>query len=151
MQRTYTLTYDVVTPESAEEGDFSDTGFGRSPADRTSVREGACIDPDPEVRRAALKEASDAATDTIEPDEDQIEEHGGESAAAVALMVGRLTRRYGATEPSCSPTWAPGTWYTEPDGSTDFATGAVTRVSVHLDGWTDDEQRAIYAGVRGRR
>jgi hypothetical protein len=172
MPRTYTLTYDCVTPESAEEGDFSDCGFGRSPRDGTSTREGACIDDDHDVRMAALAAANDAATDTIESDEYDLQEACDtlkeahpygipsfetwrtdrpevESHAAVSILLG-IMRDLGATEPSASDAGA-GVWYTTPDGSTDYATGEVTRVSVHLDGWSEEEERAIYAAVTGRK
>jgi hypothetical protein len=157
MPRTYTLTYDCVTPESAEDGDFSDCGFGRSPSDGTSTREGACIDGNHAVRMAALAAASDAATEEITADEDEKDEHmdledsAAESRVCVDKIVALIRRHYGATEPSCCPEWCPGTWYTTPDGSTDYRTGEVTRVSVHLDGWTEAEECAIYAAVTGRK
>lgn len=148
MTRTYTLTYTEVTPESAELGDFSDHGFGLSSSDGTSLRHGV-PDPGP-AWEAYMREARAAATDAIEPDPDEVADDfaGDESACAVAMMVRLLTWHYSAREPS---PWSAGCWYTEPDGSTDFATGAVTRVSVHLDGWTDEEQCAIYAAVTGRK
>jgi hypothetical protein len=152
MPRTYTLTYDCVTPESAEDGDFSDHGFGDGASlNSTSVRHLDANYPhgSPEWREQ-YDAARAAATDTIEPDEYDIEEHGDESAAAVALVATLIRRHYGATEASSYPDWCPGTWYTAPDGSTDYRTGEVTRVSVHLDGWTEAEQRAIYAAVTGR-
>lgn len=149
MPRTYTLTYDTVTPESAEEGDYSDSGFGDGwslCSTSMSVVDAAGPHGSP-AWRAAHDAARAAATDTVEPDGYDLAEHDGdESAAAVALVAGLLRRHYGATEPSSAP-WTPGTWYTTPDGATEYRTGAVTRVSVHLDGWTEAEERAVYAAV----
>jgi hypothetical protein len=42
---------------------------------------------------------------------------------------------------------APGCWYTQPDGTPDYTDGSVTRVSVHLDGWTEAEERAIHDAI----
>lgn len=161
MPRTYTLTYDCVTPESAEDGGTSDHGFGDG-ASLTSVSladmEAERGDMPRDEWLKLLKEASDANTDTIEPlDAAELERHrfkdeapeSAQSRYAVATMAALIRDHYGATEPSSVP-YSPGTWYTTPDGSTDYRTGEVTRVSVHLDGWTDDEQRAIYAAVTRR-
>jgi hypothetical protein len=150
--RTYTLTYDTVTPESAEDGDYTDSGFGDGSSLNTTSMEtiDAAGPHGAPAWHAALDAARAAATEPIEPDGYDLAEHDGdESAAAVALMVGLLRRHYGATEPSSCP-WSPGTWYTTPDGATDYRTGEVTRVSVHLDGWTDAEERAIYDAVTAR-
>lgn len=181
--RTYTLTYDVVTPESAELGDFADHGYGSSADDGTSLRHNI---PDPgDAWTAYVNAAHDAATDRIEPDEYDLDEaedrltardipegtvcpacdcvvsHARscprrtapvptddeiKSAAAVAMTVRLLRAHYGATEPSSHP-WTPGTWYRQPDGSIDYATGAVTRTNVHLKGFSEEEERAIYAAV----
>ena len=152
MPRTYTLTYDCVTHESREDGDYSDTGFGDGHSlNTTSMSTIDAAGPHwSDAWCASHDAARNAATDTIEPDEYDLDDHDGdESAAAVALMVALIVRHYGATEPSNS-SGGPGTWYTEADGSTDYRTGEVTRVSVHLAGWTPAEQAAIYRAVTGR-
>lgn len=152
MSRTYMLTYDCVTPESAEDGDASDTGFGDGHSlNTTSMSMIDAAGPHgSDAWRAAHDAARTAATATVDPDAYDLDDHDGdESAAAVALMVALIVRHYGATEPSNSR-GGPGTWYTESYGLTDYRTGEVTRVSVHLDGWTPAEQAAIYAAVTGR-
>ncbi len=103
-------TFEVVTPESAEHGDFADSGW------------------------------EDEEGYPVEPDYLDIEEHGSESAAAVALAVDHIGT---CVEPSSSD-WSPRTWYTDADGNQDYRTGAETRYAYHLDGFTDDEQRAIF-------
>lgn len=72
-------TYEVVTPESAEQGDFAETGW------------------------------EDEVGAEIAPDEFDLEEHDGdESAAAVALAVKHIGRCVEASDyPRCHPghTW----------------------------------------------
>jgi hypothetical protein len=93
------ITYEVVTPESAEEGDAAERGW---------------IDED--------------GTDYTVED-------------AIQLLQGK--------EPSSSH-FHPGVWYSDIDGDVDLRTGAETRQSYHLDGFSEDEQRAIFDGVRRR-
>jgi hypothetical protein len=156
MSRTYMLTYGCITPESAAAGDTSDHGFGHGDGYRGGFGSTSMAHVDATYPRGsaawldAVAAARDAATATIEPDAYDVDDYDGdESAAAVALVVGVIRREYGATEPSNS-SGGPGTWFTQPDGSTDYRTGEVCRVSIHLDGWTPAEQAAIYRAVTGR-
>ena len=116
-ERRIRISYDVVTSESAEIGDFADTGWENE--------EGVCIDPD----------------------DLDVEEYGSESAAVVALAVKTIGNGVEASDyPRCCPGH---TWYTEIDGETDYSDGSVKRLSYHLDGFSEDEERAIYAELIG--
>lgn len=113
-------TFSTVTPESAEQGDFAETGW--------IDEEGA----------------------EIAPDEFDIEEHDGrESDAVVALAVKHITQ-YGCVEPSNSPSYCRGTWYTTADSEKDYTTGEETQYSFHLDGFTEGEEQAIYRALTAR-
>ena len=119
--RRIRITYGVVTPESAKIGDFADSGWENE--------EGVCIDPD----------------------DCDIEEAGDEFTAVVDLAVKAIRDACGGVEASDYPTCCPGyTWYTSADGSTDYRTGAETRYSAHLDGFSGFEELAIYAELVGR-
>lgn len=122
--RRIKTTYSIVTPESAEIGDYADCGW--------EDEEGVCADPD----------------------ELDVEEHGSESAAAIALAVDYLCTHGNGLEASDYPTCCPGhTWYTETDGEKDsygFADGSEKTLSFHLEGFTEDEERAIYAEITGK-
>src|SRR3990167_3172861 len=99
-------TFSTVTPESAVDGEDADRGW---------------IDED---------------GTPITPDEYDVEEHGSESAAAVALAV-KLIRDEGGVEASDYPRCSHGhTWYTTVDPDRDYRTGAETTYSFHLVGFT---------------
>lgn len=116
--RRIRISYDVVTPESAENGDFAENGWENE--------EGDCVDPD----------------------EFDVEEHGSELAAVVALAVKTIGRGCEASDyPRCQPGH---TWYTEIDGEVDYEDGSEKRLSYHLDNFTEDEELAIYAALTGR-
>jgi hypothetical protein len=118
MSRRIKITFDIVTPESAEQGDTAENGW----IDEEGIE--------------------------IAPDEYEIDEaEGDERAAVVRLAVKEIGR---SVEPSNWPRWHSGTWYTETEGDTDYSTGAVERRSFHLEGFSDDEERAIYAELCGR-
>jgi hypothetical protein len=55
----------------------------------------------------------------------------------------------GITEPSSGPGFQRGIWYSYADGAycSDYRTGEMTQLSGHLEGFTEDEQRKVYAGV----
>ena len=116
--RRIRITYQTVTPESAEIGDFADTGW--------IDEEGICI----------------------EPDDYDVDEHGSESAAAVALAVKTIGRGCEASDyPRCCPGH---TWYTETEGRRDYSDNSETTQSYHLDGFSEEEELAIFAEITGR-
>lgn len=94
------ISYGIVTPESAEDGAYAETGWEDEEGAKHSVQ------------------------------------------SAIALL------RCHCVEPSNSPSFCPGTWYTEYNAHEDFRTGAVTSRAYHLDGFSEVEERAIYEGVR---
>jgi len=115
--RRIKITYDITTPESAADGEFSETGW-----------------IDEEGRE-------------ITPDSYDLDEYETETAAVIALAVKEIGN---CVEPSNSPTWHPHTWYTDSDPDRDYSTGAETRQSYHLEGFTEEEERAIYSELKKR-
>lgn len=83
---------------------------------------------------------------SIEPDELDIEDNDTELNAVVALAVKEIG---GCVEPSSSQ-WHQGVWYTEIDPDRDYQTGAETRKSFHLYGFSKDEERAIFSRLTSR-
>lgn len=117
-ERRIKISYDVVTPESAEIGDFAENGWENE--------EGVCIDPD----------------------EFDVEEHGSELDAVVALAVKTIGNGVEASDyPRCCPGH---TWYTDIDADVDYSDGSETRRSYHLDGFSEEEERAVYAALTGK-
>lgn len=116
--RRIKISYEVVTPESAEIGDFAETGW--------EDEEGVCIDPD----------------------DSDVEEVGSEFDAIVMLAVNAIGN---GVEASDNLTCCPGhTWYTEIDGETDYEDGSNKRLSYHLDGFSEEEEEAIYTALCGK-
>jgi hypothetical protein len=111
------MTYDTVTPESAEEGDFADHGFAAPGGWEFSIADEAF-----EARCERDGREKALADMTPAPEEfDSIEE-------AIDFL-----KDYGPFEASCYPTCNNGhCWVTQADGDTDYSTGAVTRLSFHL-------------------
>jgi hypothetical protein len=116
--RRIRITYQTVTEESAENGDYADSGW--------IDEEGVCTDPDD-----CDVEFADSEIDAV--------------VACALSVIGS------GCEASDYPRCCPGhTWYTECDGDTDYSDGSVTTKSFHLDGYTEEEERAIYARITGR-
>lgn len=105
MSKTYSVTFDVVTPESAAHGDYAETGF---------EVEDAPIDGDP-----------------IETAADLIEDTCGHVEASSSCIDAH-------------------TWFTSSDPERDYSDGSETRHSVHLNGFTDDEVRAVAARLKSK-
>jgi hypothetical protein len=59
-------------------------------------------------------------------------------------------RDRGVSEPSSS-SFHPGVWYTAYNYDQDYSTGATENRSYHLRGYTEDEERAVFNGLFGRR
>ncbi len=107
--RLIRISFSQTTPESAEAGDNSATGW------------------------------IDEAGQPMDPDE-----WDDDGTTAVDKAV-RFLEREGATEPSGS-TWYPHLWYSWSDAQTvDYRTGTDEIRSYHLDGFSDEEGRAILA------
>lgn len=115
--RLIKITYEIVTPESAEQGDIAESGW------------------------------IDEEGTPVEPDEFDIEEMGEPLAVAkcAAKIIGHCVEA--SDYPKCHPGH---TWYTDADGDTDYSTGAVTRQSYHLEGFSEEEEVELYAELTGR-
>jgi hypothetical protein len=107
-----TTTYQTVTPESAEHGDFADCGF-----------------------------EDEDGYPCVPEDEDE---------TVVSMAVSFLTDK-GVMEPSCWPTWGIGTWYSTEPQIEDYSTAEEISYSFHLKGFTEDQERAIYAALFPKR
>jgi hypothetical protein len=132
---TYTITYDKVTPESAEDGDVSEHGFYLPGGYEYPIPDG-CVG----AEFTAWREATGPFDLPLETDEDT-----GVVDAAIAIL-----REYGCDEPSCRGGGFNGdtfVWYSETDPDVDYRTGEETRKAVHFDGLTLAEAQAIYAAI----
>jgi hypothetical protein len=106
------ITYDVTTEESVEQGDVAERGW---------------------INEDGLE---------IVPDDFDIDEHGSETAAIVALAVKTICDR-GSVEASSSE-FHRRIWYTEIDNII-----GEQRWSYHLnDCFTEEEEQAIFIGVK---
>ena len=127
MTKRITITYDVTTPESAEHGDYADTGW--------IDEEGVDCTPD----ECDIDEAKDTLWDGRD-DEPTKEE--SELAALVTNAV-KVIQGNGGVEASSSEFHA-GVWYTQCDADQDFSNGEDTRHSFHLNDFLPEEEEAIY-------
>lgn len=116
--RLIRTTYEVVTPESAAEGEATERGW------------------------------VDEAGYVIEPDADDVEQYGDILAAVVGLVEKYIGVGVEASDYPCCNVGH--TWYTEIDVSIDYRTGAETRRSWHLEGFSADEQEFIYEVLTAR-
>lgn len=142
-KRTYHVTYDIVTPEAAEDGDYAESGW----IDASGWHYQA---PDGCIGQAYIDWCKTQDLDhTIEPDEYDIEEYDGESEAAVALMV-RVLRDAGAYEHSSGHHFdGHGSYYAY--GEMDMYDGSTESRAYHIeDGWTDEEKRAVFNAMRSK-
>lgn len=119
MSRTYSVSFHSITPGEGDDGDYEE------------------------------ESGYDAQDVDAEPDEYDIEDHGGESEAAVALMV-KVLRNAGATEPSSSHFHA-GIWYSTGDADVNYRTGEQTTHEYSFKGFSVIEQEAIFTLITRRR
>ena len=115
MSKRVRICYEVVTPESAAEGDAAERGW---------------ID----------EEGID-----VTPSADDVAEHDGPVDALVNLTLEAIGHTSLVPSSGC---WHPGLWYTDADPERDCFTGAETRQSYHLAGFTPDEEAAVYRRLR---
>lgn len=101
------------------------------------------------VTEESLEQAESVCTDEITIDitidDLDIEEHGSESEAYAYAAV-KAIREYGSVEPSCSGKWYCGLWYTTIDPQYNDDYDSMT-YSIHLDDFTEDEQRLIHGAL----
>lgn len=82
----------------------------------------------------------------IDPDDFDVEEAGSELAAVVESAVKTISGN-GGVEPSCFPGWCARTWYTTVDADKDYEAGEDTYYNYHLEGFSEEEERAIYTAL----
>jgi hypothetical protein len=83
----------------------------------------------------------------VDPDGYDLEEYGDEYSAVVNCALKVIPGNVIASDyPVCRPGH---TWYTDADGDINYATGEVTSQSYHLEGFSDQEERAIYSRLIG--
>lgn len=119
-KRFVMFTYEITTPESAEEGDFAETGIWYPGGWRFKAD-----DPSPMEDLAVAVSGADEAAGLIE-------------------------HHLGAIEPSNYPHFHPGTWYTESDSDIDYRTGEEMRKSAHLYGFTPREEYWVWQQLTER-
>lgn len=121
MSKGYLVSFDTVTPESAEHGEFDAYGWYDG---------GFYSDPDDRPEPTWLDEPED------EDDPTYVDQR-------ISVL-----RDFGASEPS-STLFHHGVWYST-EGSWD-SDGSSTRYAVHLKGrWTEDEERDIFKAMTRR-
>jgi hypothetical protein len=126
------MTFEVVTPESAEDGDMADHGFAEPGGWQYSIADEAF-----EARCKAV--GRDQALKDMTPEPMEFED----TEEAVDFLAG-----YGSFEASCSPLCDNGhCWLTQADSDTDYSTGAETRLAFHLEGVDPATHRAIVEEV----
>jgi len=118
---TFAFTYQIVTPESAENGDFDDHGF---------VVDGH------EFSLNNEKIADDILNEN--PDDYHTQWKLGTLEEVI-----RIARNYGISEPSDS-TIQCGTWFYSVDPDINYRTGEDTTYSFHVDGVTRSTLRRIH-------
>ena len=118
MGRRITETFSKVTPESAENGDFSETGF-------------------------TDEEGVNMELDEYDKDDTNFD---GSPVTSVSIAVRHL-RNNGATNPS-SGHFHIGIWYsTSGDEVVSYRTGETIERSFHLKGFTEAEEKEIFASI----
>jgi hypothetical protein len=126
------MTFETVTPESAEDGDVADHGFAEPGGWEYSIYDDA-------FQARVAKDGRDQALKDMTPEPLEFED----VEEAVDFLQG-----YGSFETSCSPVCDNGhCWLTQADTDKDFSTGAETRLSFHLEGVTPAVHREIIEGA----
>ena len=126
------MTFDTVTPESAEDGDTADHGFAEPGGWTYSIADDA-------FQARVAKDGREKALADMTPAPLEFED----AEEAIEFLS-----KSGPFEASCSPVCDNGhCWLTQADGDEDFSTGAVTRLSFHLEGVSPAVHREIIEGV----
>lgn len=124
------ISYQIVTPESAADGETSETGWDVTPEDADALDpEG--IDLDCEACGGAGVLTDGAAC----------------SSCVVAAAVKFLRDEGSGLEASGGPEWHRGLWYSDTEAAHDrayFEEGEERTRSFHLYGFTQGQERAIY-------
>lgn len=132
-------TYDKITPESAEEGDYSESGWLLPYGFELPMPDGICGE-----------EAAAWIADNVESMWSWTLDEDGFDLDEATASAARFLRDEGATESNPAGYGVDGstvTSYYQADWSVDYATGEETRNAYHLEGFTPDQLRAIYRRV----
>jgi hypothetical protein len=105
------ITYNTATPESAEHGEYADSGF---------LLEDEAVDPE------------------------AIAEHG--IAEAVDSLVSSAIGYWGCK--GCFEN--AGSWLTSIEASEDYMTGESTVYDIHLEGFSEEDEEAVFAHFTNR-
>lgn len=124
------ITYEVVSPESAEHGESADHGFYGPGGWRYSL-------VDDEFQSLVSEVGHTEAVRKMTPAPEEFE--GVEEAIA-------FLSEYGPFEASCYPPQA-GCWLTQADADIDYSTGEETRLSFHLEGVSPEQHMEIVRAV----
>jgi hypothetical protein len=124
------MTYDKVTPESAEHGDFSDQGFAKPGGWEFSTSNEAFWKREKEIghQKALMEQVPDP--EEFESLEDVIE----------------FLESYYCFNPSSS-FFHKGIWYTEGDPTIDHATCEETRLSFHIIA-SEETEKMVYDALK---
>lgn len=143
MDKYIAITYDLVTEESAREGDVAEYGYATPNGELAPIHDNETGEDFPTPTEAEIKEyySVDMGEDLIgwEDPEDEM--------SAVDNAVEFLADR--ALEASDSM-WHQGTWYNS-EGEQDMHTGDWTTFSYHLKGFTAEEEELIFHGWKRAR
>lgn len=118
---TFAFTYDVVTPESAENGDTDDHGFFVDGCKYSMM--------DEDIRRDIVKDDPDSYRSKWQP--------------GVLEEVITQARLHGICEASDSDIGT-GTWFSSIDPDCNFVTGEDTTYALHVDGVTRATMKRIH-------
>lgn len=127
-------TYEIITPESAEQGDVAERGW--------KDEEGESMELDSfDVFEIAdkLSNREEFAGKSTEFLEDYVKEN---PSKFIPLNTAKWLVNEGATEHSSSD-FDPNGWYTS-YGQQDPKTGNYENLGFHLDGYTDEEKELVY-------
>ncbi len=127
------MTYETVTPESAEDGDFADHGFAQPGGWHFSIADDAFHEREKrDGREKALRDMTPEPMEfeSVEDAIDELERYGSFEASTHPLP--RLTDGYLR---HC--------WLTQCDSDENYETGESLRYSFHLESGTNEEWLAI--------
>lgn len=135
MKYGFVVTYEIITPESAAEGDFADHGYVGAGGWRHSTVGKSSVDA------GGLAEARESATHWLEPDED-------EDVVDLAVYYLRDEGVIEASTSSPARLMQTGDWFST-EGQEDYRTGEHESRSFHPAGdWTNEQLRQIAAALR---
>lgn len=135
----YCITYDIVAPDEAD-GDVTERGFVSLHGTDYPIPDELCGDEFQAWRDEMGFDVKVTADDWIDNPDDPI----APERAMADVIISRA-----AFQTSGVP-WSPGDWYST-DSEQDMHTGCYRTESVHLHGWTPEQETTIYRLVKSGR